>query len=415
MSSQISDNPFYLSSRFAGKKLHLGIAGSVSCYKSAELLRAFLKLDIQVSATLSPGAVEFVTPLLFNSLGADPVYSEMFTGENPFDHLEPGQLADAMLIAPASANMLAKMAHGFADNMLSAQILAFAGPLLAAPAMNPRMWHNSATKANIKLLGERDVIIVPPEAGVTACGEEGQGRLAELPEIFLAALRALSPADLAGRKVLVTLGPTREAWDSVRFWTNSSSGRMGAALATAAWLRGAEVIAICGPGTDIFLPSGINGIPVTSANEMMQVAADCWPGMDIGIFCAAVADFAPDRPVDGDQIKMKKAALGGEFNLRFSANPDILATLAKQRDNGQKILGFAAEIAPDMAKLLELARLKRASKQADLLAANQINAGVFGAESGSMAVVDRCEATEIWAAKSKADIAWDLLTWLLKL
>lgn len=415
MSFLISDNPFYRASAFAGKKLHLGICGSVACYKAADLLRALLRLDLRVSATLSRGAREFVSPLLFQALGAEPVYPEMFAGDVVFDHLEPAQTADALLLAPASANMLAKIAHGMACDMLSAQYLPFGGPVVIAPAMNPRMWANAATRANVELLKARGARFVQPGYGVAACGEEGRGRLAELPEIFLSALAALSPQDMSGLKVMVTLGPTRESWDSARFWSNPSSGRMGAALATAAWLRGAAVTAICGPGIALFLPEGINRVDVQSAREMLAAAQNCWNNCDIGIFCAAVADFAPETDNELRQGKAKKDKLGEAFSLRFSANPDILATCSGKRKAGQKILGFAAEVAPDMASLLELGRVKLARKNADLLAANQINAGVFGAENGRMAVLDKNGDSQIWEPKSKADIAWDLLTWLLKL
>ena len=224
--------PFDQSTRFAHKRLHLGVCGSVACYRATDLLRAWLKLGIHVSVTLTDGARRFVTPLLFESLGALPVYGGMFEpGQDIFAHLEPGQRAQAMVVAPVSADALARLAHGAAADMLSAQALAFDGPLVLAPAMNPRMWTHPATRANAALLEQRGARFVGPDRGGTACGDEGRGRLAALPEIFLAGLRALAPQDMAGLRVMVTLGPTREAWDGVRFWSNPSSGLMGAALA----------------------------------------------------------------------------------------------------------------------------------------------------------------------------------------
>ncbi|MDE5879256.1 MAG: bifunctional phosphopantothenoylcysteine decarboxylase/phosphopantothenate--cysteine ligase CoaBC, partial [Desulfovibrio sp.] len=242
MNALWDDTPFAESGTFAGRHLHLGVSGSVACYKAVELLRAWRRLDMEVSATLTAGAQEFVRPLLFASLGASPVYGGMFEpGQDVFAHLEPGRSADAMIVAPASAGLLSRLATGAASDMLSAQALAFAGPLLVAPAMNPRMWAHAATQENVARLRARGVTVVGPDTGAAACGDQGQGRLAGLSAIFLAALRALAPQDMAALRVLVTLGPTREPWDGVRYWSNPSSGRMGAALAACAWLRGATV------------------------------------------------------------------------------------------------------------------------------------------------------------------------------
>ena len=233
----MSASPFHNSRRFAGKRLHLGVCGSIACYKALDLLRALHALDIHVSVTLTDGARRFVTPLLFEALGAMPVYGRMFEGDEVFDHLEPGQRAQAMLVAPASADALSRLAAGAASDMLSAQALAFDGPLVVAPAMNPRMWRHPATQDNVATLRRRGARVVVPGCGGTACGDTGQGRLAPVEDLFLAALRALSPQDMAGQRVMLTMGPTREKWDGVRYWTNPSSGTMGAALATSAWLR----------------------------------------------------------------------------------------------------------------------------------------------------------------------------------
>lgn len=408
-------NPFYQTTRYADKKLHLGISGSIACYKTVELLRSFLKLGIRVSATLTSGAREFITPLLIRAAGASPVYGEMFQLDEVFSHLEPGRNTDCMLLAPASANLLARLAQGAATDMLSAQFVAFSGPVVIAPAMNPRMWIHAATQANAGLLRERGACFVGPDEGVTACGETGEGRLADLQEIFLATLGALSPKDMAGLKVLVTMGPTREYWDGVRFWSNPSSGKMGSALATAAWLRGATVTALCGPGVDIALPRGVHVINVGSAGEMFEAAAGLWPQMDMGLFCAAVADFYP-VPLARER-KIKKEDIEEMFELEFRRNPDILATLARNRRPQQKILGFAAEIVLDLPELLPLARAKLVKKRSDVLAGNRVNEGegAFGSDLDSMAVVDKNGREEIWGPQPKADIAWELLTWLLNI
>lgn len=416
MSMDIAATPFSRSTRFAGKKICMAVTGSIACYKACDLLRAFVRIQLEVGVTLSKGAREFLSPILFKALGAARVYGEMFSAcEDPFAHLEPGQKADAFLLAPASANAIANLAAGNAAEMYSAQALAFSGPIVIAPAMNPHMWSNPATGANVQKLAERKCMLVNPAVGPTACGEEGQGRLAPLPEIFLTLLKALAPQDLSGLKVMVTMGPTREAWDAFRFLSNPSSGRMGAALATAAWLRGAEVTAICGPGIQAYLPSQIKRVNVTSAREMYAEAAKIWPQMDWGLFCAAVGDFAPVQDKDSKGKKIHKSE--NINSIMLEQNPDILASLSKERKGNQKLLGFAAEICPDMASLVPLARQKMRDKGIDLIAANRVNPGqgAFGAEDNSMVVMDKNGTEESWGPESKADIAWELCAWLLRI
>jgi phosphopantothenoylcysteine decarboxylase/phosphopantothenate--cysteine ligase len=406
---------FGQSARFGGRRLHLGVCGSVACYKAAELLRAWRKLDIHVSATLTGAAQHFVKPLLFESLGAVPVYEGMFApGSDVFAHLEPGSRAEAFVVAPASADALSRLARGAASDMLSAQALAFDGPLVLAPAMNPRMWASKATGANVAVLRERGAVLVGPDSGEAACGETGQGRLAPLPEIFLAALRALAPQDMAGLQVLVTMGPTREPWDGMRYWSNPSSGLMGAGLAVSAWLRGARVTAVCGPGCAPLLPRDITTCGVSRAREMFEAAQDVWPRADMGMFAAAVADFSPTEI--GPQ-KFKKSLAPEGLSIAFSPNPDILASLAAVRRPAQKVLGFAAESAEDMRSLLVLAGKKRADKKADVMAANCINrpGSGFGSPVNAVAVADVRGREEIWPEQGKADVAWDLCSWLLKL
>ena len=408
------NTPFDQSTRFERKRLHLGVCGSIACYKAADLLRAWTGMGIHVSATLTPGARRFVTPLLFESLGALPVYEDMFSpGQDVFSHLEPGQHAEAMVVAPASADALFRLAHGAASDMLAAQALAFDGPLIIAPAMNPRMWSNPATQANIEILRQRGARVVTPACGGTACGEQGEGRLAPLHDIFLAALRALAPQDMAGKRVMVTLGPTREAWDGVRFWSNPSTGLMGAALAVCAWLRGAEATVVSGPGVRVRLPREIARVDVVSARDMFEAASGLWPNMDMGMFTAAVADFSP-QPFGPHKFKKIDAPDG--LTVAFTPNPDILRTLAHGRKPGQKVLGFAAETAPDMKALLPLAHAKLQGKKADVLAANRINStdSGFGAPTNAMAVVDAAGHEEIWPTQSKADVAWELCSWLLR-
>lgn len=396
---------------YAGKRVHLGVCGSVAAFRMPELLRWWLKDGIGVSVALTPSAERFIAPLTFEALGASPVYGDMFSPESPFGHLEPGQTAQAMVVAPATAATLERLAHGAADAMLACQALAFSGPLVLAPAMNPRMWEHPATQANVAALEARGARVVPPGVGGTACGDEGQGRLADLREIWAATMRALSPQDMRGLRVMITLGPTRERWDAMRFWSNPSTGRMGAALALAAWLRGAEVDAVCGPCGELWLPSGIRRHAATDAAEMFAAAAGLWPQAHVGMFTAAVADFAPEP--HGEE-KFKKSGAAGGFSLVFRPNPDILKTLAGRRRPEQKVLGFAAETCEDMAAAV---RAKLQSKGAHIMVGNRIGGGDggFAAAVNAVFVADHAGREEQWPSMSKADVAWRLCTWLTEI
>lgn len=388
---------------FHGKRIHLGVTGSIAAYKALDLTRAFLHLHLQVGATLTASAQKFVTELSFSALGAEPLYSGMFASGANFDHLEPS-VADAFIIAPATANILAKMAHGLADDLLSCQILAFPGPVLVAPAMNPRMWNAPATRHNWAILGERGVIRIEPDCGNVACGDTGQGRLAPMDEIFVRTLAALSPQDLRGKKIMLTLGPTREYFDKARFWSNPSTGTMGAAIAVAAALRGAEVTAITGP-VDIRLPSMINKIPVITARDMFQAASDIFPSQDIGCFTAAVADYRPPACPAG---KYKKN--GQPLSLSFESNPDILATLSRSKKTGQQTIGFAAE-AQDLERN---AALKLDKKNLDLIIANPIDesGSGFASATNRVVVMDRYGRKESWPQLPKTEIAWRIWDWI---
>lgn len=394
----------YLFDTFHGKRIQIGVTGSIAAYKALDLTRALSRLQIQVGATLTASAQKFVTPLSFAALGADPLHMDLFAAGENFDHLEPG-CADAFLVAPATANILAKMAHGLADDILSCQLLAYAGPVLAAPAMNPRMWSNPATQHNARVLAERGIRVIGPGCGPVACGDTGAGRLAELDEIFIQTLAALSPQDLAGQRVMLTLGPTREYFDKARFWSNPSTGLMGACLAIAAALRGAQVTAIHGP-IAVKLPSMIQAVPVVSARDMFDAAQDIFPSQDIGCFTAAVADFRPPACARG---KFKKDGRG--LNLDFEPNPDILATLSTTKKAHQRTIGFAAE-AED---LVPNASRKLVKKQLDLLVANPIDesgAG-FAAATNRVFVLDRFGRQEWWPTLPKPEIAWRIWDWIL--
>lgn len=433
-----------------GKNIHLAACGSVAVYKTLDLMRSWQDLGAEVSVTLSQAAREFITPLSFTALGAAKVYTGLFPdapdspgfpgsslgGSSGFPgevmgHLEPGQSADAFIVMPASANTMAKIAHGIADDMLSTQALAFPKPLIIVPAMNPRMWSNQATRANVALLRERGHIIVDPDAGCMACREEGEGRLADPREVHCALLKSLTVPyiegmegitgmncakgvrDMRGRRVLVTAGPTQEPWDGVRYWTNPSSGLMGACLAIAAYLRGAEVHMAAGPMIP-WLPKGIFVHHTRTAAEMFQASMELWPDMDYGIFSAAVADFSPE-PFGAEKFKKERIGTGKESELviRFRPNRDILATAGQQKKPGQKLVGFAAET----ERLEEAVRAKLKRKNCDLLAGNFINrpgAG-FKSANNTMFVADSSGREESWPELPKSEVAWRILNWLADL
>ena len=304
--------------------------------------------------------------------------------------------------------MLFRSAFGLADDMLSCQALAFPGPKIVAPAMNPRMWEAPATRRNWGMLRELGYIRIEPDSGNVACGDTGKGRLAPLEEIFTAILKAISPQDLAGKKVLISLGPTREPWDAVRFWSNPSSGIMGGCMAMAAYLRGADVTVVAGP-TDLTFPVGIEVVPVTTAAQMFEACTDLWPNMDLGCMTAAVADY---RPVPFGDGKFKKSESGHSgISIEFESNRDILKTLGANKKEHQRLIGFAAET----SDLRDEAARKLESKNLDLIAANDISkeGSGFGVTTNQMFVLDGQGRKEMWPQLTKTEVAWRLWDHLL--
>lgn len=401
-------------SRFTGKRLHIGLSGSVACYKALDLLRQWRDAGLDVGATLTRSARKFVTPLTFEALGASPVYDAMYADEagaggfdDIFPHLTPGASADSFALVAASATTMARLAHGLADEILSCQALAFPRPLVIAPAMNPRMWANPATQANWDILRSRGHILVAPDQGRVACMEEGGGRLADTREIYLAVLRSVSEQDFAGKTVMITLGPTREFWDGIRFWSNPATGTMGAAIAVAASLRGATVHAICGPGSP-WLPASVIRHNVTSAKEMFSAASDVWPTATHGIFSAAVADFAP---VPHGPEKFKKSRKDS-LDVHFTQNPDILRSLAAVKKE-QRVVAFAAETSNMQASALR----KLVDKNADMIVGNVVNTADsgFGGGMNTGFVADRTGEQALWPPMKKTDMAWRILDWLSRL
>lgn len=393
---------------FLGKRAHLGVTGSIAAYRSIELLRLLVQSQVSVGVSLTPSAQRFVGADSFAALGATHVNTAMFgegSGNDPFVHLSPGQKAGVLVIAPATANILAKMAHGLADDLLSTQALAFTGPVVVAPAMNPAMWQAPATRRNWDTLLARGVLGVGPVAGEVACGDTGLGKLAPVEHILAETLRALSPKDLAGRTVLLTLGPTRESWDAVRYLSNSSSGLMGSCLAVAAWMRGARVQVVSGP-TGLELPPGIEVTRVTTALEMHAACQDLWPAADIGCCTAAVCDYRPLPPVGtAPGTKLKRRELpAGEVCIHLEENPDILRALGATKRADQTLIGFAAET----TDLERHARQKLEEKRLDLIVANQVGVAGSGFEcsTNTVTVLDRTGRSEQWPELPKTEVAW---------
>jgi phosphopantothenoylcysteine decarboxylase/phosphopantothenate--cysteine ligase len=349
------------------KHILLGISGGIAAYKAAELTRLLRKADAEVRVVMTRGAQEFITPLTLQALSGNPVHTELFDleAEAAMGHIDLARWADAILIAPASANLMARLARGNADDLLSTLCLASEAPILLAPAMNRVMWNNPATQENRRLLEQRGIELLGPASGEQACGETGKGRMEE-PEILLSALEAhFQTGALAGRKVVITAGPTREAIDPVRYISNRSSGKMGYALAQAAQEAGAVVTLISGP-VQIDTPAGVQCIMVETAQQMLEACMNAVEDCEIFIATAAVADYRMAHPLEQKQKKTEDA-----LRLELTRNPDILARIAALPD-GPFTLGFAAET----EHLEEYARAKLNSKGLDMIAANLVGEGL---------------------------------------
>lgn len=353
-------------------RITLGVTGGIAAYKSAELVRRLQDEGHSIQVVMTRAAREFITPLTFAALSGQRVITDLFSNQpggegsldSAIDHIAVAQRTDLLLVAPATADIVAKFARGIADDFLSTLYLASTAPVVVAPAMNVNMWQHPATQENLATLRARGVRIVEPSAGYLACGMIGAGRLAEQEEILKAVRETLqAQQDLAGEIVLVTAGPTCEDIDPVRFLTNRSSGKMGYALAAAAAHRGAKVTLVSGP-TALETPQGVERIDVRSTEEMQRAVQQRFAGCTMAIFAAAVADYRPAEK-STQKIKRGKEAL----TLRLEPNPDILASIA--REKGERfIIGFAAET----ESVAENARKKLTEKHADLIVANDVSA-----------------------------------------
>ncbi|MGC8668359.1 MAG: bifunctional phosphopantothenoylcysteine decarboxylase/phosphopantothenate--cysteine ligase CoaBC [Chthonomonadales bacterium] len=360
------------------RKIVLGVTGSIAAYKAAELASLLVHEGADVQVVATHNALRFVGAATFRALTLNPVLSVLFDEpiEGKIAHIDVAQAADAIVVAPATANILAKMAHGIADDLLSTILLAARAPILVAPAMNPVMLAHPATQANLSTLRQRGIIIIDPDYGILACRAEGQGRMAEPPRIVEAIRRVLTRIrDYEGVRVVVTAGPTREALDPVRFLTNRSSGKMGYALAAEAAARGASVTLITGP-TALEPPYGVDVIRVTTTQEMLLASERAFEECRLFIGAAAPADYQSAHPADH---KMHKT--GRPRTLRLVETPDILATLGKRKRN-QVLVGFAAET----EDLLENAAGKLRRKNLDLIVANDVSAPGAGFEGDTNTV-----------------------------
>lgn len=394
----------------------LGITGGIAAYKSAELVRRLQQSGHRVQVILTHSARAFVTPLTLATLSGEPVLEDLFAPPAPstaasIEHIAVAQAAEVVVVAPATAHTLARMAHGLADDFLTTVLLATPAPVVVAPSMNVQMWHHPATQANLELLRTRGVTVVPPDSGYLACGMTGDGRMAELDAIVASvetvAAAGARPADLAGQTVLVTAGPTREALDPVRFLSNRSSGRMGYALAAAAQRRGARVLLISGP-TALTPPAGVETTCVVSAEEMAAAAEAAFPACTLAVLVAAVADY---RPLHPSSQKIKKG--DPRPVLELTPTPDILASLGRRKTH-QCLIGFAAET--DAVRGAVWAREKLTAKNADLIVLNDVSQSDIGFDADDNAVTLLDAAGERTLARApKAVIADQILDAALRL
>ena len=381
----------------AGKKIVLGITGSIAAYKATELVRHLKKAGAAVHVAMTANATWFVTPLTFETLSGNRVIKDMFSQDGTsIDHVSLGQESDVIVIAPATANFLAKIAHGLGDDFLSTLILAATAKTLLCPAMDKKMFSNSIVQANILRLKERDFIVMEPEEGMLATGAIGLGRFPDPSSIMEEIRRILSDHDLEGLKALITAGPTIEWIDPVRIVTNRSTGKMGYALARAAWRRGAEVTLVTGP-THLDPPDGIEVITVHTAEEMREAVLNNYREKDMVIKAAAVSDYKPLRKT---QEKEKKKGI--PITVEMIPTPDILAELGK--DKGDiTLVGFAAETADHIANAID--KIKK--KNLDLIVVNDVSREDrgFAADSNEVRMIDREGNEEAVPLMSKEDVA----------
>jgi len=391
----------------AGKRVVLGVTGSIAAYKAVSLLRALTRQGATVSVVMTKSATKFVTPMTFEVLSSQPVTTDLFEAHQEMKHLSIPEGADAIVIAPATANFLAKAAVGLADDVLSTMLLTSRCPLIAAPAMDGDMWTHPTVQDHVRTLRSRGATILDPEDGPLASGQIAQGRLAAETRILDAIEHILLPlADLIGLRILVSAGPTQEAIDPVRYISNRSSGKMGYAIAEAARDRGADVILVSGP-TVLAPPPGMRVIPITTAADMASAMSAHFDWSSVVVMAAAVADF---RPKDPALQKLKKGG-GAVPALELEQAPDILAMLSAKRTS-QILVGFAAET----QHLIEHATGKLTAKGLDLIVANDVTqAGAgFGSDQNAAVILSRTGIRHTFSLRPKTQLAHDILTTIVE-
>ncbi len=391
-----------------GKHIVLGVTGSIAAYKIASLASMLVKKQADVTVIMTPNATNFINPITFESLTGNKCLVDTFDRNFQFqvEHVALAKLADVFLVAPASANVIAKAAHGIADDMLTTTLLACQCPKIFAPAMNTRMYENPIVQDNMEKLKGYGMEMITPSNGYLACGDTGAGKMPEPETLFEAIVKALTPKDLAGKKVLVTAGPTQERMDPVRYISNHSTGKMGYAVARAAMLRGADVTLVSGV-TALQPPEGVKVVPVISAADMAQAVKVAASEQDIIVKAAAVADYRPAVTAD-EKIKKKD----GELTLSLERTEDILAWLGANRLEGQILCGFSMET----EHLLENSRAKLERKKIDMIVANslkQAGAG-FGTDTNVVTLLTK-QGTEELPLLSKEEVADRLLDRLMEL
>jgi phosphopantothenoylcysteine decarboxylase/phosphopantothenate--cysteine ligase len=391
--------------RLDGKTVLLGMSGGIACYKACEIVRLLVARGARVPVVMTAGAQQFVTPLTLQTLSGHPVATDTWslTQESEIGHIRLADGADAVVIAPATANIIGKLANGIGDDLLTTVLLATRAPLLIAPAMNVHMWEHAAVQENLARLRARDARIVGPGVGSLACGYEGAGRLADPEDVVAEVMRLLAPQDLSGERILVSAGPTQEAIDPVRYLSNRSSGKMGYALARVAYRRGAEVTLVSGP-TALPAPPGVKVVSVASAREMARAIDAAYAHATVVVMTAAVADYRPRHPL---VRKLKKGP--ASLQIELERNPDILTGLATRK--GRRLLiGFAAETHAVAAE----ARRKLASKRLDLIVANDVTepgAG-FGSDTNVVRLLDAGGLDETLPLLPKEEVAARILDWV---
>lgn len=388
------------------QRILLGVTGSIAVYKAVEIVRLLTKQDIEVKVVMTDSAIEFVQPLTFATLSHNPVYSKMFMQEpnSKIEHIELTRWADMILIAPATANIIAKITHGIADDLLSTLCLAANVPIHIAPAMNQEMWRKDITKQNVKLLKDRGVNFLGPAQGEQACGEIGDGRMLE-PQAIVATLLKKGSKKLLGKKIVITAGPTVEPIDPVRFISNYSSGKMGYALAKAARDYGAKVLLVSGP-TKLDIPVGVDAIKVNTAKEMHDAVLQNIATCDVFIATAAVADYRV-KHIAARKIKRSK---NQELNLELVSNPDILTAVAMLK-NPPLTLGFAAET----DNCLQNAKQKLKLKSIDMIAVNKVGENLgFNVDQNEIILLSKDGTMVEFPLQDKEILTYKLLDYLAR-